>query len=200
MKHFLKWLGAAALLTSCSNLSLVPTADIGVATSDAGSAVTVVRKVDDEGKVSYDVSEAGPVEFTFTARPGSIAANIVGYKITRYLVDGQDLAEDPVVPNMKQNIYVASGYTCEERRTEGTAEAAGLASCVFSKAEAAPGVPSQTLSLNFAAGLVELVKANNSSVSAEIDIVFIARDANGKQIELPVVSGVVARGIFQGTL
>lgn len=181
---------------------------IGVFTGDAPSTVTVTRtftpavpEVPAEppsesnpkgtpavpGKPateSFTVGPAGVVTFTFMARPGSDAAYITGYRITRYDYNGRLL---PVSGEVKKlDIYVPSGYTCPERETS----LPRYQSCqqytadLKQRPEVQPanGLPINALSLNFAGALVSEVQRTLAGAYSSVDLEFFGESSNGKSV------------------
>ena len=167
---------------------------IGVASSDAASSVTATRtytpaKTGTDGTVtpesiSWSVSAAGVVTFTFMTRPGSDAAYIYGYRVIRYNYNGRTVegGEDK-----KLDIYVPSGYTCSER-IGGTLPQYQSCSIYNTdgsrKTDTVPanGLPISGLSLNFAGALVSEVQRTLASASSEVDLEFFGQSANGQPV------------------
>lgn len=132
---------------------------------------------------SFTVGPAGVVNFTFMARPGSDAAYITGYRITRYNYNGRPLALSGDIE--KLDIYVPSGYTCPER-----ASLPNFQSCqqyttdLKQRPEVQPanGTPISTLSLNFAGALVTEVQRTLAGAFSSVDIEFFGQSSNGAPV------------------
>lgn len=168
---------------------------MGVYASDAGSSVDVTRTytpetVDDKGKVTpasitWSQGPAGTVDFTFMTRPGSDAVYITGWKITRYDFNGRVITD---MGDLKKiDIYVPSGYTCPER------EAGNLAShqsCQIyatnmklrPEVQAANGLPTPPLKLNFAGALAGEVQRTLQSAYSTVDIEFTGYSSNNDPV------------------
>lgn len=193
---------AALFLGGCASFNAGITTgmpDVGVAVADANSSVTVTKTVtpDDpatpanESAVSYDVSKPGAATFVFTARPGSMAANITGYRIISEVLNGSETLTAPISA-AGLDFYVQSGYTCEPAPSPAQ-------SCTITDATSRPanGTPSNELSVNLAAGLEDTVIATDASATLVSTIVFTGITSGGRPFELPPVQ-VFSRGSLTG--
>lgn len=179
------------LLGACGQLGGTSRTSIGVSTNDAASQVTVTKTVtapvvDDKGAVTkpgsttYSSGVAGAVKFVFTARPGSDAAYITGYRITRYVVNDKDVTSNPLIEEKKMNLYVGSGYDCAERTATESCRANST------DLRMANGLPSAEFGLNFAGALAALVQATEQSASSSVDLEFLGVSSNGTPVLIPV--------------
>lgn len=186
---------AFALMTSCNGSTPAGFGsgkiDFGVSTSDGSSGAIVTKTItaekrDDNGNVTtpaavaYSTSDIGSVKFVFQARPGSDAAYITGYRITRYLINGEDVLGDRTMESNKSNIYVGSGYRCAERTVDYSCPANSTT------LEIANGLPSTDFMINFASALIDDAIASESTVSSSVDLEFIGKTSNNVDFTLPV--------------
>ncbi|MFC5847371.1 hypothetical protein [Deinococcus petrolearius] len=171
---------------------------IGVAASDVASSVTATRTytpatVEEDGSVtpesiSWAVSDAGAVTFSFMTRPGSDAAYIYGYRITRYNYNGREIdgGEDK-----KLDIYVPSGYTCTERTSLPQYQSCPIYNTDGSlKTDTVPanGLPISGLSLNFAEALVGEVQSTLANAYSEVDLEFFGQSANAQPVTIQITN------------
>ena len=186
-----KWflIAAAGLLAGCGEYSFQPKADIDVQVSDAGQTATVTKSVDAQtGAVTYSTSQGTPATFVFTSKPGSQAAYINSYTVTRYVVNGEDLTTS-ASGKSGLNVYVPSGFTCPT--------ASNTQSCDPTAATTSTGngAPSQAISLDFTPGLSQRALAAQFSQNASIDLVFNGKSATGADIHI-AATGIVATALF----
>lgn len=164
---------------------------MGIAASDAASSVTVTRTVNkDSGAVSYSTGPAGVVTFTFMSRPGSDAAYIRGYRVTRYNFNGT--VDETVSEDKKLDVYVPSGFNCTERTV--------LISCNSSSTNMTPanGLPIQGLSLNFAGSLASEVIRTGAGAYSEADLEFFGDSSNGAPVSVKVTN-IRSTGVLSGS-
>lgn len=188
------------LLAGCGTVGLGSgRVNVGVAVGDAGSeqvaTVTVTpQKCDDKGvctpqKQELSITDGQPVTFTFTARPGSEAVTIEGYRVLSDRLDGVERA-DPKNPveNAKMNLYVPSGYACEGL-TAG-------ASCQGNESDIriANGQPVQH-QIYFASGLGARAAAKGANVTRVVDLEFYGFSANNVPFARKV-TGIVSQGSY----
>ena len=185
-------------LSGCGTIGGSSRVSIGVSASDAGSQVTVTKTItaekrDENGNVTtpasvtYGTSAAGPATFVFTSRPGSDAAYITGYRITRYEINGEEVT--PPAENTGMNLYVTSGYQCDERTA--------LYSCPLNgtNVTGANGLPSTALSINFAGSLINLVQSQDTGAYSSVDLEFFGVSSNGAAFSIPV-TGIDSEAYF----
>lgn len=175
---------------------------MGIAASDGASSVTVTRTVNkDTGAVSYAPGTPGLVTFTFMNRPGSDAAYIRGYRITRYNFNGT--VDTTVSEDRKLDVYVPSGYTCPER-IAGTLPS--YLSCTIYNTDGsrridtvpANSLPIQGQSLNFAGALASEVIRTGASVYSEVDLEFFGDSSNGAPVSIKVTN-IRSTGVLSGS-
>lgn len=199
-QHVITWLCGGLLLSGCGTIGIGSgRVNVGVAVGDAGSeqvaTVTVTpQKCDDKGvctpeKRDLNIAEGQPVTFTFTARPGSEAVTIEGYRVLSDRLDGVERV-DPANPpqNGKMNLYVPSGYACESRAQgescQGTEKDIRIAN--------GESVQHQ---IYFASGLGARAAARGGSVSRVVDLEFYGFSANNVPFTRKV-TGIVSQGTY----
>lgn len=185
-------------LSGCGTIGGSSRVSIGVSSSDAGSQVTVTKTITSEKRdengnvttpasVTYGTSSAGPATFVFTSRPGSDAAYITGYRITRYEVNGEEVT--PTSENTGMNVYVTSGYQCDERTNSFSCPVNGT------NVTGANGLPSTTVSINFAGALIGLVTSTQAAAYSSVDLEFFGTSSNGAAFAIPV-KGIDSEAYF----
>ena len=199
-QHVITWLCGGLLLSGCGTIGIGSgRTNVGIAVSDGGSVqvatLTVTpQKCDDKGvctpeKRELSITDGQPVTFTFTARPGSDAVTIEGYRVLSDQLDGVERV-DPSSPvqNAKMNLYVPSGYACEGL-TAGT-------SCQGTESDIriANGQPVQH-QIFFASGLGARAAAKGASVSRVVDLEFYGFSANNVPFTRKV-TGIVSQGTY----
>lgn len=194
------WLCGGLLLSGCGTIGVGSgRVNVGVAVSDAGSqqvaTLTITpAKCDDKGvctpeKRDLNISEGQPVTFIFTARPGSEAVTIEGYRVLSDRLDGVEGVDPTNLPqNGKMNLYVPSGYACEGREQgescQGTESDIRIAN--------GESVQHQTY---FASGLGARAAAKGGSVTRVVDVEFYGFSANNVPFTRKV-TGIVSQGIY----
>lgn len=223
MKKYALLLLAGLTLSACGSapgqVSGNGRVSMGVSADDSGSTVTVTRSVTpaipgtpaippSEGnpggtpavpptpeKISFAVSDAGAVNFTFMTRPGSDAAYITGWRLTAYTINGTAV---PVSGELnKLDIYIPSGYTCPERSATQSCQQYTTDLKQRPEVQPANGLPISGLGINFAGGLVSTVKANLADASSSVDIEFYGQSSNGAPVSVKATS-ISSRGIKAG--
>ncbi|WP_156372666.1 hypothetical protein [Deinococcus sp. Leaf326] len=185
-------------LSGCGQIGGSSRVSIGVSASDAGSQVTVTKTItaekrDDKGVVTtpasvvYSTGVAGPATFIFTSRPGSDAAYVTGYRITRYEVNGKEVT--PPGENTGMNVYITSGYQCDERTENFSCPINGT------NVTGANGLPSSTVSINFAGSLIGLATSTETSAYSSVDLEFFGTSSNGAAFAIPV-KGIGSEAYF----
>ncbi|WP_034358429.1 hypothetical protein [Deinococcus phoenicis] len=188
------------LLSACGQVGVNNRVDIGISTNDATSQVTVTKTVtapvvDEKGNVTkpgsttFSSGASGPVRFIFTARPGSDAAYITGYRITRYIINGTDVTGKEVVEQKKMNLYVGSGFTCAERTATDSCSANGT------NLAPANGLPSAEVAIDFASALIPVAQQIEGPAYSTVDLEFVGKSSNGASVVIPV-SGIGSNAYF----
>ncbi|MFN8508990.1 MAG: hypothetical protein U0Z75_00205 [Deinococcaceae bacterium] len=193
-----KWVCVLALglpLSSCANGDIFSydfRNKVGIAINAKNSDAfgIVKRSQDDKGKISDTVE--GPrkaIEFIFTSLPGSQAAYITGYRIERYILNGEDLTQYPPEVVQTSNIYIPSGFTCS-KRSEGN-------SCKLTDKDTYPGnVEAPTkFYLNTIDGLIGLAQENAKTYTLSMNLAFFGTSATGEYFEFEV-TGISSSASF----
>ena len=201
MKRLSLSLILASVLASCGQYDAAPRVSLGISADDASSSVVVTKTVTPgdatngaADTVTWMVGEAGTIEFNFSSRPGSQAAYLTGYKLTRDIVNNVDVTGTPAATSLKTDIYVPSGYACADREKFGNTRSCDLTG---SSTVPANGLPPAPTHLDLVSGLVDRLKASNASVDRVSDVTFVGSSSTGQPIEI-TATHVVSRAIKAG--
>lgn len=182
-------LGLGLVLSGCGKLGTVggelaaKRIDIGVYVGDSASVERA--KVDNAGKVT--IEESQPVTFQFSARPGSDAVTVTGYRILSDVIDGVQQVTTPV-DNDKMNLYVPSGYACSGR-VSGESCKGNETDLYITNGQT---VQHQTF---FASGLGAMAASKGANVNRTLTIEFYGFSSNGAPFT-KTVTGVTSRGLY----
>lgn len=141
-------------------------------------------------KIVWTSGTAGVASFVFTARPGSDAAYITGFRLTSDKVNGIEQVSnpnDPKITQLKLNMYIPSGYTCPTiNPVESNGAGSKTQSCDASLVTTVLGNGASTapLNINFAESLIDLVQFTNNSAYRDISIQFVGFTSRGKSFIL----------------
>lgn len=210
-KQAISMLAAGLLLSGCGSappqISGNNRVSIGVAVDNSNSVANVTRTytpavVDAQGKITTPekvewTSTAGAASFTFMSRPGSDAAYITGYRITRYDYNGT--VSTTVSESNKMDLYVPSGYTCPERSSLPNYQSCEIYNTDGSFKEdtvQANGLP-VTANINFAEALVSEVKRTLRDAYSTVNLEFTGYSTNGHPISV-VVDGISSKAYKLG--
>lgn len=169
--------------------SLPKHANAVVNVSDGGSSVTVTKTVDATTQaVKWAVGTAGSATFTFNSLPGSDAINIVGYRIVKDEINGEDVT--PTDTSYKNIfVYVQSGYTCGIQHQADLAAInqscdPNVTTATATQEATTPGtgITSTAFSLNLSGGLVDYAISTESSVYRATDVEFLGVSARNEKI------------------
>lgn len=211
-KQAISMLAAGLLLSGCGSappqISGNNRVSIGVDANDSNSVVNVTRTytpavVDAQGKittpekVTWTTSSAGSATFTFMSRPGSDAAYITGYRITRYDYNGS--VSTTVSESNKMDLYVPSGYTCPERASlpnYHSCEIFTVDGNIKNDTIQANGLP-VSVSINFADALISEVQRTLGDAYSTVDLEFTGYSSNAHPISV-IVKGISSRAVKLG--